>query len=127
MDKKSSRIIGALCGAALVLGLSVGGFAVGADQTTSSSSLSVEQKIIDAKSKTDHEALAAQYEKDAKDLQAKAQEHKEMARAYEKIGYLTEKHDFVRHCNSLAQKYEEAAKENLALAKLHRGLAVKAK
>ena len=127
MNKKSSWLIGAICGMALTLGLSLGGYAVGADQAPS---LSMEQQIIGAKGKGDHEVLAAQYEKEAKELQVKAQEHKKMAKAYDKAdGYFGAegKFDMARHCNNIAQKYEDAAKENLALAKMHRSMAEKAK
>ncbi len=125
MNKKSSWLVGAICGMALTFGLSSGGYAVGADQPSSS----MQQQIIGAKSNGDHEALAIQYENEAKELQAKAQAHKEMAKAYDKAGYFGPggKFDTVRHCNNLARKYEDAAKENFALAKMHRGLAEKAK
>ena len=126
MNKKSSWFMGAICGAVLAFGLSLSGYAVSANLAPSSS---MEQNILAAKSKADHEALAAQYENEAKELQAKAQAHKEMGKAYEKAGYFGPggKFDTVRHCNNLAQKYEDAAKENFALAKMHRSLAEKAK
>ena len=126
MNKKSSWLTGAICGMALTFGLSLGGYAVGADQSPAPS---MQQSITGAKSNGDHEALATQYENEAKELQAKAQAHKEMAKAYGKAGYFGPggKFDTVRHCNNLARKYEEAAKENFALAKMHRGLAEKAK
>ena len=126
MNKRSSWLMGAICGAALAFGLSLGGYAVGSDEAPSSPMV---QKILGAKSKADQEALAAQYEQEARELQAKAQEHREMARAYDKAGYFGPggKFDLARHCNNLAKKYEDAAKESLALAKLHRGLAEKMK
>lgn len=122
MNKKSSWFMGAICGAVLAFGLSLSGYAVSADQAPSSS---MEQKINMAKSKTDHEALVVQYENEAKELQAKADVHKEMVKAYAGTHW-TEKHDLGKHCKNAAQKYEDAAKENLALAKIHRGLAEKA-
>lgn len=125
MNKRSSWIMGAICGAALAFGLSLGGYAVGSDEASSSPMV---QKILGAKSKADQEALAAQYEQEARELQAKAQEHREMAKAY-KTGPFGPggKFDLVRHCNNLAQKYEDAAKESLALAKAQRSLAEKMK
>ncbi len=122
MDKKSTWIAGAVCGAALAFGLTLGGYAV-ADEASSSPMV---QKILGAKTKADAEALAAQYEQEAKDLQAKAEEHREMAKAY-KTGYFGPggKFDMARHCSLLAKKYEEAAKEDLELAKLQRGSAKK--
>ena len=121
MSKRLSWFMVAVCGAMLSFGLAFGGYAIGADQTPP---VSVEQKILAAKSKAEHEELAVHYEQEAKTLQAKAEEHKEMAKAYGKSP-LAEKHDFARHCNSIAQKYEAAAKDDLALAKLHRSLAKK--
>ena len=117
MNKRSSWFMGAIGIAALALGLSLGGYAV-ADEASSSPMV---QKILGAKSKADAEALAAQYEQEARDLQAKAQEHREMAKAY-KTGYFGPggKFDLARHCSNLAKKYEEAAKEDLELAKLQR-------
>lgn len=106
----------------LTFSLSFSGYAVDADQTPS---LSMEQQILVAKSKADHEALASQYENEAKELQAKAVQHKRMTKAYAEYVW-TERHDLGLHCNRLAQKYEDAAKENFALAKLHHGLAEKA-
>jgi len=55
MDKKSSWFMGAICSAVLAFGLSLSGYAVSADLTPSSS---MEQNILAAKSKADHEALA---------------------------------------------------------------------
>lgn len=123
MNKKSSWLMGAICSVVLAFGLSVSGYAASAELAPSSS---MEQNILAAKSKADHEALAAQYENEAKELQAKADEHKKMLKAYAGTHW-TEKHDMGRHCKNLIQKYEDAAKENLALAKLHRSLAEKAK
>jgi len=99
------------------------GHAVNADQTQS---LPMDHEILTAKSKADHEELAVQYESEAKKLQAKADEHKEMLKAYNGTHW-TEKHDLARHCKSLVQKYEDAAKDNFALAKIHRVLAEKTK
>ena len=124
MEKKSAWIAGAVCGAALAFGLTLGGAATGADQ---GQPVSMAKKIKSAKSRADQEALAAQYEQEAKDLQKKAEEHKEMAKAYSETGFLEVKHDLVTHCEKLAREYADAAKEDLALAKLHRRLAEKAK
>ena len=91
--------------------------------------------IQSATTKADHEALATHYEQEAKALQAKAADHRSMAQAYAKrgdylqtksnlaLGYVGTKSSLVQHCDSLASKYQEAAGENLELAKLHRQLA----
>ena len=105
--------------------LALGGFAANADQ--SSDNPSMEQLVLGAKTRSDQEALASKYEDEAKEDQNKAKFHREMAKAYAKVGYLSEKQNFVSHCNIIAKKYEDAAKENLALAKAHRELAEKMK
>ena len=122
MNRKSSCLmLGAYAGL-LALGLSLGGYALSAGQE----SLQM-QKIETAKTRADHEALAAFYEQEAKTAQAKAEEHKEMSKSYSKIGHLVEKHNILQHCDRLIKNYQDAAKENLALAKLQRELAAKAK
>ena len=79
--------------------------------------------IQSATTKADHEALAAHYEQEAKALQTKAAEHQGMAQAYTKSGgYVQTKSNLLQHCQALAEKYQEAANENFALAKQHREL-----
>ena len=121
MNRKSSRLMLGACAGLLALSLSLGGYALSAGQESS-----LVQKIESEKTRADHEALAAFYEQEAKTAQAKVEEHKEMAKAYGKIGHLVEKHNMLQHCVRLVEKYKDVAKENLALAKLHRELAAKA-
>jgi hypothetical protein len=84
----------------------------------------IEKMIERAKTKADHEALAAYYEAEAKALEVKSPDHEKMGKAYEKAGgYPAVKGGAVQHCNSLASKYREAAQENWDLAKMHRELA----
>ena len=83
--------------------------------------------IQSATTKADHEALAAHYEQEAKELQAKAAAHQDMARSYERSGgYVSAKSNLIQHCRDLSARYREAANENLALAKQHRELAAEA-
>ena len=122
MNRKSSCLmLGAYAGL-LALSLSLSGYALSAGREASSPV----QKIETAKTKSDYEALAAFYEQEAKTAQAKAEEHKEMAKAYAMIGHLKEKHNLVQHCDRLVEKYKDVAQDNLALAKLNRELAAKA-
>ena len=121
MNRKSSRLMLGACAGLLALSLSLGGYALSAGQESS-----LVQKIESAKTRADHEALAAFYEQEAKTAQAKVEEHKQMAKAYGKIGHLVEKHNMLQHCDRLVKNYQDAAQENLALAKLHRELAAKA-
>ena len=86
----------------------------------------MDSMIQSARTKADHEALATHYEREAKALQANAAEHRAMAQAYAKgAGYIKTKSNLVQHCDVLASKYQEAADENLELAK-HRRLAEEA-
>jgi hypothetical protein len=82
--------------------------------------------IQSATTKADHEALASHYDEEAKALQDKAVEHQKMAQAYTGSVYTRTKTSLPQHCASLAAKYQEAANENLELAKQHHALAEEA-
>ncbi|MBF6650974.1 MULTISPECIES: hypothetical protein [unclassified Methylobacter] len=84
--------------------------------------MDMSQAEENAKSKADHEAIAAHYEEVARDMQLKADEHKKLLRHYESKGYLYGKQalDLQAHCRGLINAYEKAAEENLEMAKLHR-------
>ena len=84
----------------------------------------MEPLIRNARTKADHEALAAHYEEEAKALEGKAAEHERFAQVY--AGQLDSprvKLNQPQHCRNLAAKYREAAAENLELAKEHHQLA----
>ena len=88
--------------------------------------MSLDQMIENAKTKADHEAIAKHYEAEAKTYQAMAEQHKKMEASYQimsqgKGGVA----GFVAHCKKLVSKYEELAKEDLELARLHRQFAKK--
>ena len=68
----------AAMGALFVLSLSVGGCALNGSQTPPA----LQQMIESARTNTDHVALAAYFEQEANTLQAKANEHEQMALAY---------------------------------------------
>ena len=70
----------------------------------------------------DHAALAKLYEEEAKALDVKAAQHKELVKTYVKLGYLKDKRELVSHCDSLADKYRAAATASGNLAQLHRTL-----
>lgn len=82
----------------------------------------VEQMIADAKTPVDHEAIAAYYDKEAKDAHAKHTEHQKMEEFYKKNPALN-KSGFSTHCDIIASNYDKTAKEYEALAKLHRDMA----
>jgi hypothetical protein len=88
----------------------------------------LDQSIIEAKSKADHESLAQYFEQEAKDLEEKAKRHEKLAEDYEKGGsYEKVKGFMLQHCNAMIRNYRQAAEDNLALAKMHRELAAEAR
>lgn len=93
--------------------------------TQSVETTDMERAIENAKSKADHETLAAHYEQEAKMLNDKAEEHRRMAKAYGALAHKAAS-TFGQHCEAIASKQEAVAQENLALAKLHRQLAEEA-
>jgi hypothetical protein len=87
----------------------------------------MEQMITEAKTPADHEALAAFYEKEAQEARQKQAQHQQMSEEYAKIPVLKTKTGAVAHCQAIAKKYEEIAKENEALAQMHKEMATAAK
>jgi RecB family exonuclease len=78
--------------------------------------------VQSAKTKADHEALAAHYEQAAKDALAKVQEHKKILDEYKAKSYLYGKQAAMleQHCQSLIQSYQQVADANLQMAQTHR-------
>ena len=79
--------------------------------------------------KNDHQAIAAWYEKDAKNLREKAKDMERMIVEYEKDperGQLqmthTKKVDFAEECKTLARLYTDAARKADLLASSHRSM-----
>ena len=91
----------------------------------------MEQKIETASTRSDHDAIALQYEQQAAADAASATRHQGYGRIYRRNQgpRSGQQHHLVlaRHCDTLAQTYQQAAEENLAMAKLHRALVVEAK
>jgi hypothetical protein len=87
----------------------------------------VEQKIENATSGPDHANIASQYERQAAVDAAAAKRHLRYAAIYRKNQTPrsgAEAHEtLARHCEDLAQTYEQAANQNLIMANLHRKLA----
>ena len=81
--------------------------------------------IQEAKSPTDHNALAKHYEDAAKEMLSKAQEHKKMLEGYESNSshYGRQALDLQAHCRNLINAYEQAAKANTDMADSHRKMA----
>ncbi len=87
------------------------------------------QAIRNAKTPGDHDALAKHYEDAAKEMQAKADEHKKMLAEYEanRTLYGKQYQSLISHCQGLMRIYEQAAAENLSMAESHRQMAKEAK
>jgi hypothetical protein len=87
------------------------------------------QAVQSAKSTGDHDTLAKHYEDAAKEMQAKAAEHKKLLAQYQAKKALYGKHaqDLMNHCQGLIRIYEQAAAENMAMVKSHRAMAAEAK
>jgi hypothetical protein len=84
----------------------------------------IEQKIRDAKTAADHQVIAAYYEKEA---HAKYDQHLGMAKSYGTVPGLEDKAKAAAHCESIAKKYQEVAKEYEAMVAMHKTLAGQAK
>jgi hypothetical protein len=87
------------------------------------------QAVQSAKTSSDHSALAKHYEDAAKEMQAKAEEHKKMLAQYEanKSLYGKQAQSLINHCQGLVRIYEQAAAENMSMAESHRQMAAEAK
>lgn len=91
----------------------------------------VEQKIANARTRADHEALASRYDQQASASRVAADKHKTLSASYDRVSpwslNLTGLNAaMAQHCDSAASNYRKAAEESSALAKLHRELADKA-
>lgn len=106
----------------------------------------IEQKIEAARTRADHQDIAAAYEQQAEGDRSAAERYRGLARAYERglvwsgppVGSLesirshagnlgSQNQGLAALCENLARKYQQAAEENLALAREHRHLATGAK
>ncbi len=85
------------------------------------------EKVKDAKTAADHEAIAAYYDKEAAAARQEAAKHREMAATYKAGGLSIGKGagdvPLPQHCLNLAKDYDEAAQNYSALAAAHRVLA----
>jgi hypothetical protein len=87
------------------------------------------QAVQSAKTGSDHAALAKHYEDAAKEMRAKAGEHKKLLAQYEAKKSLYGKYaqTLISHCQGLVRIYEQAAAENMDMAKSHREMAAEIK
>jgi hypothetical protein len=87
------------------------------------------QAVQAAKTRSDHEALAKHYDEAAKEMQAKADEHKQLIARYEanRSLYGKQAQNLINHCQGLERVYGQAAAENRSMAESHRQMASEAK
>ena len=88
-------------------------------------SMDMSVAIQNAKTKADHEALAAHYEQMAHQMQLNVEEHKKNLDEYQAL-FPPYDRQFIQlkyHCTQLIKIYTQAEKENLELARLHRQIA----
>ena len=125
MRKKFRWLVMGVCVALLAAVATLGGCA--AEKPAKPAEL--EQKIENARSRGDHEEIASQYEQQASVDKAAAEKHQGYARSYQRTWTNREgrQANMASHCENLAITYQQAADENVALAKLHRQLAAEAK
>lgn len=83
--------------------------------------------IEKAKTKADHEALAAHYEQMAREMKAMSEEHKKRLAEYQALLPVEDEqyNEFIPHCLTLIKIYSQAEHENLELAHLHHSIASK--
>ena len=89
---------------------------------------SLAQRIEAARTRADHEALAAYFKGEAQAARAKAAEHREMLQAYQRqVAGGRGNANMATHCNSLIQGYEGMAADYDRMADGHRQMAAQAK
>lgn len=78
--------------------------------------------VMDAKTRADHEDIAAYYEKEAADNEAQANSHRELAEAYRRF-HNSPKVQMALHCEPMADYYSKIAAQDSELAAEHQRLA----
>ncbi len=78
-----------------------------------------------AVTRSDHEAVAKFYEDEARQIQAKVEEQKELLEQYENKSYLygRQAQDLQSHTVALLRKYEKTVNEDIKEAAAHRQMA----
>ena len=84
-------------------------------------------KAAAARTRADHEDLAAWYLREAESASERAAVHRKIRDSYASSPGFYDAAGMVGHCTNLILQYERAASENAALAGLHRRLAGEAK
>jgi hypothetical protein len=117
-EEKMRRVAVLLGAVLLVLGMTLATTRAGAQPEIVTND-NLNQMIARAKTPSDHEAIAAYYDHEAANNQKMAELHRASENIYTKTTN-------VLHCKALIKSYQEAAREDQALAAWHRQMAKKA-
>lgn len=91
-------------------------------------SAELQQQIESARTRADHEALAAHYDRQADAARTSAAEHRQMAKTYAlMIGIGRSAASIPAHCEALVTKYEGIAADYERIASDHRRMGENAK
>lgn len=106
---------------ALLLAL---GLAACASGPSSAPGLELQRRIESASTPGEHEALAAYYDSEAATARKRAEDHRNMARAY---AGSRNSGSMAGHCDLLVRSHENLARQYAEMAAGHRGLAAQPK
>jgi hypothetical protein len=81
---------------------------------------SIAQRVRDAKTSTDQQAIAAAFDKEAQVARQKAKEHSQLKDIY---AAKPDMQMMVSHCDMLVKQYQEIATELTAMADMHKKMA----
>ena len=109
-----------------VIGMMALAIAVGFSAGPVSAAEDLSAKIAAAKTAADHEALAAEFTKEAEEAEANAMAHDNMAKSYKGLGKVGQYHGDT-HCAAIAAGYRTQAKQLKELAAAEREAAKAAK
>ena len=82
----------------------------------------MERAVEQARTREDHEAIAATYERKAARMLKMARHHERLADVYARTDNPKMAGDSARHCRNIARRLREAAEEMQSLARMHRQL-----
>lgn len=82
-------------------------------------------KVANARTAADHEAVAGWFEQEAARFDAQAALHEKLARTYRTGGAPkgARRDTMARHCDRLVKEYKDAARTNREMAAMHRQMA----
>jgi hypothetical protein len=85
---------------------------------------SIAQRVRDAKTPADHQAIAAVFEKEARAAQQRAKQHSQLKDVY---AAKPDMQMMVSHCDALVKHYQEIAKDLEDMGAMHKKMATMAR